>query len=255
MRVGSRALALAVLMGSWGLGSAQADATTGRSTREATKQPRITLQQTASRSAKPQNVKLNPVRRAAVEASRAALVSPGPISCVPYVRAVTGMGITGNAHTWWDGAAGLYARGQRPEPGSVLSFRSSGGMRLGHVAVVSRVVDKREVLIDHSNWEGPGIRKGTIMEDVSVIDVSDRNDWTAVRVQVGRSDEAYGRIYPTNGFIYNRAPGSRPPSQPMMAGGDVGLEELAEAPAGAAPHAAHLSESLRGLNLDATITR
>jgi hypothetical protein len=246
-------LAFAVLVGSSGLGATQADATTGRNAREATKQPRVMLQQAAARSVKPQNVKLSPVRRAAVENSRAELASPGPISCVPYVRAVTGIGITGNAHTWWNGAAGVYARGRQPEPGAVLSFQSSGGMRLGHVAVVSRVVGKRELLIDHSNWEGPGIRKGTVMHNVSVIDASERNDWTEVRVQIGRSDEAYGRIYPTNGFIYNRAPGSRPGSQILMARDEAGFEEVAEAPSGAAPHAAHLSESLRGLNLDAAI--
>ncbi|MFC3124626.1 CHAP domain-containing protein [Pseudoroseomonas globiformis] len=222
--------------------------------REATKQPRISQQHAALRSAKSQHVKLNPTRRAAVESSRVALGEPGPISCVPYVRAVTGMGIIGNAHTWWSGAESLYARGQVPEPGAVLSFRSSGGMRLGHVAVVSRVEGKRELRIDHSNWEGPGIRKGTVMKNVSVIDVSERNDWTAVRVQIGHSDAAYGRVYATNGFIYNRAPGSTP--APLMTAGGSGaaaFEEVAESASGSLSHAAHLTETMRRLNLDASL--
>src|SRR5690349_9131567 len=61
----------------------------------------------------------------------------GGLSCVPYVRQVTGMQVTGNGWEWWGNAAGSYARGHRPEPGSVLAFRSTGNMRYGHVAVVS----------------------------------------------------------------------------------------------------------------------
>ena len=128
----------------------------------------------------------------------------GGISCVPYARAVTGMAIAGNGGTWWNHAEGAYDRGNRPEPGSVMAFRASAGMRLGHVAVVSRVLGSRQVLIDHANWGGPGIRPGQIMHNVSVVDVSDDNDWTAVRVQVGYDNGSFGRVYPTYGFIYNR---------------------------------------------------
>ncbi len=134
----------------------------------------------------------------------AAASATGGISCVPYARAVTGMQITGNGGDWWGNAAGLYDRGQRPEPHSVMAFRATGGMTRGHVAVVRQVVGPREVRIDHANWAGPGIRRGTVMQDVSVIDVSDANDWSEVRVQVGHDDNAFGRVYPTYGFIYNR---------------------------------------------------
>ncbi len=135
---------------------------------------------------------------------RAATWGGGGISCVPYARQITGMAITGNGREWWHNAAGLYARGNEPEVGSVLAFPASGGMRLGHVAVVSRVLSAREVLVDHANWAGPGIRRGTVMRGVSVIDVSPDNDWTQVRVQVGWTKGSYGRVYPTYGFIYNR---------------------------------------------------
>jgi surface antigen len=128
----------------------------------------------------------------------------GGISCVPYARAVTGMQITGNGVNWWGNAAGIYHRGQQPEPGAVMAFRASGNMSRGHVAVVRRVLGRREVQIDHANWGGPGIRRGSVMRNVRVIDVSDRNDWTAVRVQSGHDSDAFGRTYPIFGFIYNR---------------------------------------------------
>ncbi len=159
----------------------------------------------------------------------------GGISCVPYARSVTGMAISGNGGQWWYNAAGTYARGQRPEPGSILAFPGSGGMRRGHVAVVSKVHGPRHIEIDHANWGGPGIRRGTVMRNVDVIDVSPRNDWTQVRVQVGWEQGSFGRPYPTYGFIYNRPDrgmmtaftGTSPAAaQPVSAR----LEEVAELP-------------------------
>lgn len=157
------------------------------------------------------------------------------ISCVPYARQVTGMDISGNGRDWWHNAAGRYARGQRPERGSILSFPASGGMRMGHVAVVSRVVDARVIEIDHANWGGPGIRRGSVMRGVRVMDVSDANDWTRVRVQVGHSAEAFGRVYPTHGFIHNRPAGSMvaqadaPAAQAQRPHAPLTAQQLAEA--------------------------
>lgn len=145
---------------------------------------------------------------------RSGYSSYGGISCVPYARSVTGMEISGNGGNWWENAAGRYARGQRPQVGSILSFPSSGGMRSGHVAVVSRIVQPRMIEIDHANWGGPGIRRGTVMHNVRVIDVSDDNSWTRVRVQVGWDSSTFGREYPTDGFIHNR------PASSYVAGAD-----------------------------------
>ena len=108
----------------------------------------------------------------------------------------------GNAWEWWDNAAGVYARGSVPEPGSVLAFRSNGRMRLGHVAVVSRVINPREVEIEHANWSASGMCGG-VARNIPVVDVSEANDWTAVRVGLGGSGE-FGSVYPTYGFIYDR---------------------------------------------------
>jgi hypothetical protein len=138
-----------------------------------------------------------PVRRASV--------GPGGgfLQCVTFARDVSGIHLSGNAHTWWHAAAGRFARGQRPEVGAVLNFRASGGMRLGHVSVVSRVVSAREILVDDANWAAPGQRKGMVRRGASVIDVSPANDWSEVRVANGIG--SWGRVYPTYGFIYPRA--------------------------------------------------
>ena len=120
------------------------------------------------------------------------------ISCVPYARSASGITLAGNAWQWWDHATGTYARGSVPEPGSVLAFRANGRMHLGHVAVVTTVVGNREIEIDHANWAGGGVAHG-----VPVVDVSENNDWSAVRVGLGSRD-SFGSIYPTYGFIYDR---------------------------------------------------
>ena len=114
---------------------------------------------------------------------------------------VSGITVAGNAWQWWGNAAGVYARGERPEPGSVLNFRANGRMRMGHVAVVSRVVNAREIVIDQANWPTNGMR-GAVSHNVAVVDVSKANNWSAVRVELTRG--TYGSVYPTYGFIYNR---------------------------------------------------
>lgn len=134
---------------------------------------------------------------------RYSAASYGGISCVPFARAASGIELKGDARNWWEAAAGIYARGARPEPGAVLNFRGTGRMRLGHVAVVTRVINAREIEIDHANWSGPGQRRGQVARGVSVVDVSPRNDWTQVRVALGHGD-SFGSVYPTYGFIYDR---------------------------------------------------
>lgn len=126
------------------------------------------------------------------------------ISCVPYARSVTGMGIKGNAKDWWNNASGTYARGQLPESGAVMSFQGTRSMSLGHVAVVTRVLDNRTVEIDHANWRGPGASKGGVFKNIPVVDVSANNDWSRVRVGLGHSGDYGNTVYPTNGFIYDR---------------------------------------------------
>ena len=123
----------------------------------------------------------------------------GHLQCVPFARENTGIELSGNAANWWSAAQGVYERGAKPEVGSILNFRATGRMHMGHVAVVSNVVNARTVEIDQANWSG----RGAVSHDTTVVDVSPDNDWTAVRVALGRTD-TFGSIYPTYGFIYDR---------------------------------------------------
>ncbi|MBN8807942.1 MAG: CHAP domain-containing protein [Sphingomonas sp.] len=116
--------------------------------------------------------------------------------CAPYAREISGIQIFGNANTWWSQAAGKYDRGQTPEVGAVLSFRSTGHMRLGHVATVTAVVSDREVVLNHANWS----RRGGIEMAAHAIDVSAAGDWSMVKVTYGQGLGT--TAYPTNGFIY-----------------------------------------------------
>lgn len=156
-----------------------------------------------------------------------ALLLAGPAQaqfwqCAPYAREVSGIQIRGNAHTWWAQAAGRYERGRVPVEGAVLSMRSTARMRLGHVAMVSRVVSDREVLLTHANWS----RRGGVEKDVRAIDVSAANDWSEVRVWYGPVGGLGTSVYPTNGFIYaGHAPAEAP--APVLA--------QAAAPVAAAP--------------------
>jgi surface antigen len=125
----------------------------------------------------------------------------GPtLQCVAYARSASNISLSGNAADWWDNASGVYARGNRPQPGSVLAFTSNGRMRLGHVSVVSRVINAREIEVDHANW---GAYRGAVSRGVPVVDVSANNDWTAVRVGLANGED-FGSVYPTFGFIYDR---------------------------------------------------
>lgn len=128
------------------------------------------------------------------------------LQCVPYARAVSGVAIYGDALTWWDQAQNRYKRGHTPRKGAVLAFRPNGPMVLGHVAVVSRIVDDRQVLVRHANWSAPG----AIEEDVLAIDVSPEGDWSEVRVWHSPTAQMGARINPTFGFIYPDTPRLNP---------------------------------------------
>ena len=127
--------------------------------------------------------------------------------CAPFARSVSGIEIRGNANTWWGQAAGHYDRGNAPKVGAVLSFQSTARMRVGHVAMVSRVVNDREVLLTHANWSRPG----QIETDVRAVDVSAAGDWSMVKVWYAPNGGLGTSAYPTNGFIYS---GHAPIAQP-----------------------------------------
>jgi surface antigen len=141
------------------------------------------------------------------------------LQCVPYAREVSHIELTGNAFLWWAEAAGRYARGNSPQEGAVLNFRAIGRMPLGHVAVVTSVIDNRTILVTQANWV-----PGTITNDVTMEDVSANNDWSEVQVELGDSSK-WGAAYPTYGFIYNH------PDTVIASNGSTQNTEVAEAPA------------------------
>jgi surface antigen len=124
------------------------------------------------------------------------------LQCVPYARALTGVEIRGDAHTWWGQAEGRYERGSRPRVGAVMAFAPHGNMRLGHVAAVRRIVDSRTLIISHANWSTIDGGRGHIEEDVRVVDASEANDWSRVRVWYTPNAALGTTEWPLNGFIY-----------------------------------------------------
>ena len=150
--------------------------------------------------------------------NRAALYRHSSLQCVPYAREVSHIDLTGNAFLWWAEAAGRYARGAVPVEGAVLNFRSIGRMPLGHVAVVTDVINSRTILVTPANWVA-----GAITNDVTVQDVSPENNWSEVEVELGDS-RTWGSAYPTYGFIYDK------PSISTVIAANGQSNEVAEAP-------------------------
>jgi len=124
-----------------------------------------------------------------------------PISCVPYARARSGIQLQGDAWQWWDAASGRYERGRTPQAGSVLVIARSSRNPSGHLAVVSRVVNSREIQVDHANWAS-GVARGRITTDQRVVDVSAANNWTLVRVWYPPVNDLGNTAYPARGFVH-----------------------------------------------------
>jgi surface antigen len=144
----------------------------------------------------------------------AAMISLVPMSganadgywqCVPFARLMSGIQIFGDARTWWSQAAGKYDTGSVPKIGSVLSFKPTARMNLGHVAFVSQVLTDRVIQVTHANWSIIEGDRGQIEKDVTVVDVSPNGDWTQVKVWYDPIRDLGTTVYPTNGFIYQDA--------------------------------------------------
>lgn len=120
-----------------------------------------------------------------------------PLQCVPYARMQSGVQLWGDAVGWWDKASGKFERSSEPEPGAVLVMRGYNDDARGHLAVVRRILNEREIVVDHANW----LNGGEIGLDNPVMDVSDDNDWSEVRVWYAPAGHYGGRIYEVQGFI------------------------------------------------------
>lgn len=122
--------------------------------------------------------------------------------CAPFARQASGIELYGNAGTWWDQAEGRYDRGHTPELGAVLVLKPHGAMRVGHVAMVSRIVSDREIKVTHANWSVINGSRGQVERDVTVVDTSAAGDWSEVRVWYAPSNGLGLTSYPAFGFVY-----------------------------------------------------
>ena len=122
--------------------------------------------------------------------------------CVPFAREASGIQIFGDAWSWWDQADGRYRRGHSPREGAVIVFAKNGRLPLGHVAVVSRVVEDRVVMLTHANWSRQNGERGHTEQDVTLFDVSADNDWSEVKVWFRDNNGLGSSTYPVRGFIY-----------------------------------------------------
>jgi hypothetical protein len=138
-----------------------------------------------------------PISRHAPGAHPRVLRAQEPMQCVPYARDHSGIRLWGDAYTWWDKARGRFGRSSAPEPGAVMVIRGYDDNERGHVAVVRRVLNDREIVVDHANW----LNSGEISLDNPIMDVSDDNDWSEIRVWYAPGRHYGGRVYEVQGFI------------------------------------------------------
>jgi surface antigen len=139
------------------------------------------------------------------------------LQCAPFARQVSGIQLFGNAAGWWGQASGKYARGDAPKVGSVLVFKATGAMRVGHVAMVSQIVSDREIRVTHANWSVINGHRGQIERDVRVIDASAAGDWSQVKVWYAPIHGLGIKSYPVYGFVY----GDKPADEVQMAAADA----------------------------------
>ena len=145
----------------------------------------------------------------ATASARAASLLDYVGECVPFARAASGIQIYGDAWTWWGQADGKYKRGVVPKTGAVIVFEKSSRLRLGHVAVISRVITSRVVMVTHANWSRQNGERGHAEQDVTLTDVSPRNDWSEVKVWYRDREGLGSSVYPVYGFIYGVPDGSK----------------------------------------------
>jgi hypothetical protein len=119
------------------------------------------------------------------------------LSCVPYARLRSGLQIFGDAKLWWGKAKDLYAQIASPVSEAVMVFSGSDRLKRGHVAVVTEVINKREIKVDHANWQN----HGEIDLNMPVLDVSKDNDWSQVRVWNVNTNSFGTHVYAVSGFI------------------------------------------------------
>ncbi len=124
-----------------------------------------------------------------------------PLQCVPYAREISGIPIRGNAHTWWGQANGQYKRSAVPRVGAVMVLSKTSRLKYGHLAVVKKIIDSRNIEVAHSNWGGDRKTRSFVYNHMPVVDTSPNNNWSSARFW-NYPSSSYGSIYTVSGFIY-----------------------------------------------------
>lgn len=120
--------------------------------------------------------------------------------CVPFARRRSGIQIRGDAHTWWYQCK-PEKRHQTPVAGAVMVLSKSHRLSHGHLAVVKKVVNPREINVSHTNWGSTKKRRRVVYESMRVKDVSPHNDWSQA-VFWNKYARAFGSPYKVSGFIH-----------------------------------------------------
>jgi surface antigen len=119
--------------------------------------------------------------------------------CVPYARRVSGIQIYGDAHSWWRQAPKA-RRSERPVEGAVMVLSKTRRLRYGHLAVVTRVLNSREIEVTHTNWGSSRESRRMVYKAMRVKDVSKWNDWSRA-IFWNAQTNAFGSPYQVSGFI------------------------------------------------------
>jgi len=101
------------------------------------------------------------------------------------------------AWTWWQEASGKYAKTHAPALGSVMVLYRYAGPDRAHLAVVTAMPSAREIRIAHANW----LDQGRVYTNVPVYDMSQDNDWSAVKVYNPATQDWGTHVYDVQGFI------------------------------------------------------
>ncbi len=71
---------------------------------------------------------------------------------------------------------------------------------------MSQIITDRYIQVTHANWSPVNGHRGRVESNVNVMDVSDKGDWSKVKVWFGPLNDLGTTVYATSGFIYNDSP-------------------------------------------------
>ena len=120
--------------------------------------------------------------------------------CVPFVRDRSDIKLYGNAHSWWDQIP-KNQRSHTPAPGAIMVLSDSHKLHYGHLALVTQLINNREIEVTHTNWGSNSSTRRRVYEMMRVRDSSTDNDWSEATFW-NKDAGSFGFPYPVDGFIH-----------------------------------------------------